>query len=219
LDGAVRDNGNPRESQQQTFITTGFFRKAKGEQRLSFGLVYDWMLNTEWGYEGTHPTMGQWRGQIEYALNGCNSVGVWGTVRDTTAFQTVRNLSVESRAINQASMFWRHKFNSGANSVLYVGAPENVRLNGDHSLLNWTFGANVEVPLSKRLALYANGSYSHPTASASAIASVESGYDVSMGIVWYFGGKAKTDALNGTCSTPYMSMGNNSNFLVDQVVR
>ena len=24
------------------------------------------------------PTLGQWRGQIEYALSGCNAVGIWG---------------------------------------------------------------------------------------------------------------------------------------------
>jgi hypothetical protein len=65
------------QTQQQTFVTTGFFRKAHGDQRLSFGLVYDWMYNTQWGVFGVDPTLGQWRGQVEYSLSGCNSLGIW----------------------------------------------------------------------------------------------------------------------------------------------
>ena len=45
LDG--RSSTNPATSQQQVFLTTGFFHKAHCERRLSFGLVYDWMFNDE----------------------------------------------------------------------------------------------------------------------------------------------------------------------------
>ena len=88
--------------------------------------------------------------------------------------------------------------------------------NGGHSLGTWTIGANVQVPLSDRLALYANGSYFRPSASAGAIAAMESGYDVGMGVAWYFGGNAVSHSINGRCWMPYMPMANNSNFLVDQ---
>ena len=42
------------------------------------------------------------------------------------------------------------------------------------------------------------------------------GYDVSMGVAWYFGHRAVSHAINGDCGLPYMPVANNSNFLVDQ---
>ncbi len=52
---------------------------------MSFGIVYDWMFNDNWGIFGTNPTLGQWRGQVEWAFNDQNSVGAGGCLRDQTA--------------------------------------------------------------------------------------------------------------------------------------
>ena len=209
---------NAAQTQQQIFVTTGFFHKARGDRRLSFGIVYDWMINNNWGIVGTDPTFGQWRGQIEYALSGCNSVGVWGTARDLGSVQTVGGIETEARAISQVNMFWHHKFAMGADSWLYVGLPERERLNGDGSLGDWTIGANVQVPLTERLALYANGSYFRPSQAAGVQAQIENGYDVGMGVVWYFGQHSISKSLNGACGLPYMAVANNSTFMVDQNV-
>lgn len=221
FDGWGQSVANNRStSQQQIFITTGFFHKPDEGRRLSYGLVYDWMINDSWGVYGTSPTLGQWRGQVEYALSGCNSVGVWGCVNDRYSQQTVVGtiapLAVRTAAVTQANLFWHHKFCSGADSWLYVGIPERSALTGDGSLGQWMVGANVQVPLSDRLALYANGSYFRPTASAGGDAAMSQGYDVSMGVAWYFGHRAVNHAINGDCGLPYMPVANNSNFLVDQ---
>jgi hypothetical protein len=211
----------PDQSQEQVFVTTGFFHKAEGDRRLSFGLVYDWMINNNWGILGTGPTLGQWRGQIEYALSGSNALGVWGCLRDRGSNQIADSVlfgpvDARTRAINQVNLFWHHKFDAGADSYLWVGIPDRGRLNDDGSLGDWTIGANVQVPLSDSLALYANGSYFRPSGSAGPIAAIEAGYDVSMGVVWYFGRHAVSHSINGACWLPYMPMANNSNFLVDQ---
>jgi hypothetical protein len=220
FDGRTSTTVDTARSQQQLFVTTGFFRKAKCNQRVSFGLVYDWMFNEEWGEYGARPTLGQWRGQIEYAFSGHNAVGVWGCKRDLGAQQVFTqglvNTTVTNRAISQANLFWHHKFCSGADSYLYFGIPDHGQLGGGGSLLDWMFGASFQVPLSESLALYANGAYFHPSASASPDAAIESGYDISMGIAWYFGGGARTHAINGRCADPYMPVANNSNFLVEQ---
>ena len=42
------------------------------------------------------------------------------------------------------------------------------------------------------------------------------GYDVGMGVVWYFGHHAVSHSLNGACGLPYMNVANNTSFLVDQ---
>jgi hypothetical protein len=205
------------KSQQQIFLTTGFFHKAKGDRRLSYGVVYDWMFNDMWGLGGVSPTLGQWRGQIEYALSGCNAVGVWGCARDLSSVQSRPfQTEITNRAISQANLFWHHKFCSGADSYLWFGIPDHGRINGDGSLIDWTLGASVQVPLSEQLALYANGAYFHPSAAAGATAAVESGYDIGMGVVWYFGGGARSRAINGRCANAYMPVANNSSFLVDQ---
>ena len=85
------------QSQQQIFVTTGFFRKADEDHRLSFGVVYDWMVNNNWGVYATAPTLGQWRGQVEYAFSDCNAVGVYGCVRDRQRRTTTADPAISSR--------------------------------------------------------------------------------------------------------------------------
>ncbi len=169
---------NPAQSEEQTFVTTGFYHKAACDSRLSFGMVYDWMLNSNWGALGTTPTLGQWRGQVEYALSGCNAVGAWGCRRDLGSVQTttllvpgVTNMAFDSRtrAITQFNLFWHHKFVSGADSYLWFGIPDHGTFDHDGSLGDWMIGANVQVPLTDALALYANASYFHPSAAAGVI--------------------------------------------------
>jgi hypothetical protein len=222
LDGYGRfdTNGRPigatAHCQQQTFVTTGFFRKAQCDQRLSFGIVYDWMYNTDYGLFHNDPQLGQWRGQIEYALSGCNGFGLWGAKRDLGSEQDVNGFTVYNRALSQINLFWHHKFCCGADSWLWFGLPDHGRYDGDKSFADWMIGVNVQVPLTERLALYGNASYLHPSASAGAIASVEQGFDVGMGICWYFGGHAKSNAINGKCWQAYLPVANNSSFLVEQ---
>lgn len=215
FDGRI-DGLHSASSQQQTFVTTGFFRKAHGDQRLSFGIVYDWMFNTDWGIVANDPTLGQWRGQVEYALSGCNAVGVWACQRDLGSVQQVDGFLVSDRAISQVNMFWHHKFECGSDSWIWFGIPDHGRYNGDGSLADWTFGVTLQAPITDRMALYANASYLHPSDAAGAAGAVEAGYDVSMGVAWYFGGSARSNKINGSCWTPYMGVANNSTFLVEQ---
>ena len=224
FDGRDSSFDHQAECQEQIFVTTGFFHKAEGDRRLSYGVVYDWMINNNWGVFGTAPTLGQWRGQIEYAVSGCNSFGVWGCVRDLRSQQRTRDVYgfpvfVETRGVDQVNVFWHHKFEAGADSWLWFGFPDNGSLSEDGSLGSWMIGARVEVPLSERLALYANGSYFRPTAAAGPDASIASGFDVSMGVTWYFGGQACSHSINGACWLPYLPVANNSTFLVDQFAR
>jgi hypothetical protein len=226
FDGRASAPAELSHCQQQTFVTTGFYRKATGDQRLSFGLVYDWMWNTNWGEFGTDPVLGQWRVQVEYAVDDSNGIGVWGTKDDLGSnqlFIAIPPITVEHRALSQVNLFWHHKFvSTSADSWLYIGIPDHKRLDqspppwGGGSLGDWTIGASLIAPLSDRLALYANGSYMHPSASAGPYASFDAAYDVSMGVAWYFGGHARSSGLQGKTAFPYMPVANNTNFLVDQ---
>jgi hypothetical protein len=215
VDGRTVSHDNA-QSQQQTFITTGFFHKANECQRLSYGLVYDWMLNNNWGVFGNSPTMGQCRGQVEWAYNGCNAFGVYGCLRDLYSTHYLNAYPIINRPISQGNLFWHHKFESAADSYLWVGIPERERLSHQGSLGDWIVGANIQVPFTSSLALSGNVQYMHPSASAGATASQEAAWDIGVGVVWYIGRNAVSHSINGKCWTPYMPVANNSTFLVDQ---
>jgi hypothetical protein len=210
------------QMQTQTFITTGIFRKASGGRRLSFGVVYDWMINTNWGVDATSPVLGQWRGQVEYALSNCNAVGFWGALRDHSHEQDIAFFEIPgvltTRPIDQINFFWHHKFVHGADARVWFGCAENDRLDIDEggSLGAWIFGMDIQVPISPRLALYANMQYMHPSAAAGDNAAIENSTDIGFGIMWYPGGNSKSRNLNGGCWMPYLPVANNSSFLVDQ---
>jgi len=217
-----RSTYNEASAQQQTFVTTGFFRKAVVGERLCFGLVYDWMFNENWGAYATTPTLGQWRGQVEWAFSESNAVGVRGALRDKISrehliFLDQTAIVLATRPVSHVDLFWHHHFESKADGFLWVGLTQDDRLSGDHSLYNCLFGASVEVPLSSRLTLYGIGQYVHPTSSAGTVASIEEGFNVGMGIAWYFGQNARNRTVHGAYG-PYMPLANNSNFLVEQGV-
>jgi hypothetical protein len=226
FDGRVTfDSNKEAVSQSQLFVTTGFYRKATGDQRVSFGMVYDWMFNDNWGYWGRSPSLGQCRVQVEYAVNELNGVGLWGAQRDLGSVQTDGRYTYYNRAISQLNLFWHHKFTcTAADTWLWVGIPDHGRIyqgtsaGAGGSLLDWTVGFAAQVPLSDRFALYANGSYGHPSAAAGYYGSIDQAYDVSIGIAWYLGGHARSCSLFGNTFVPYMPVGNNSNFLVEQHV-
>jgi len=208
------------ETQQQIFLTIGLFHKASRDQRISFGIVYDWMSNNNWGVYANNPMLGQWRGQIEYALSNDHAVGLWSCLRDRNVAQLLDNgILVQDQAINQINLFWHHKFvDLGADSWLWFGIPERGRFNTRQggSLSDWTVGIRLQAPLSDRLALYTNGSYMHPSAAAGWDAAIECGWDVGVGVVWSCGGSVVRHTINGGRWLPYMPLANNTNFLVEQ---
>jgi len=200
-------------TQQQIFITTGFFRKADAQERLSFGMVYDWMVNDAFGDDAIDATFGQWRGQVEFEMNDCTGVGLWGTYHDRYSRNSAGSVY---QSINQVDLFIHRKFQQGADGRLWIGLPTEDRLGSSSSLGDWILGGSIEVPLSQTLALYANFDYMKPSASAGTSASTEVNYDLGFGLVWYPGRNACTKALNGSCWTPYLPVANNGSFLVDR---
>jgi len=220
LDGQAGVAGSRLASQQQTFVTAGVFRKGYCGRPWSFGLVYDWMFNDNWGFFSTTPTFGQWRGQIEYAVSNRDAFGVWGTFWDRIDRRTVGTTILAARSIDQINIFWHHKFALAADGRIWIGIPERQRLDGTEggSLGEWIIGGDLQVPVSRQLALYVNVQYMRPSVSAGAVAANENSYNIGVGLAWYFGGHARSRNINGHCWTPYLPVANNSNFLVDQSI-
>jgi hypothetical protein len=213
--GRSSSTAHPSGAQQQIFITTGFFRRGNAGQRLSFGMAYDWMVNHNYGYMAISPTLGQWRGQIEWAFGAFNSLGVWATVRDRGYYRHTPENSMQLSPLSQLDVFWHHKFNEGADSWFYVGLPTSKKLGGIGTLGDVILGGSASVPLSPRLAMYAQAMYMWPSASPGPVAATQDAYNLGFGLAWYPGKNARTRTVNGGCWLPYLPLANNGNFLVD----
>jgi hypothetical protein len=208
--------------QQQVFFTTGLFKKANDESNWSYGVVHDWMFNQAWGAAAINPTLGQWRGQVAYATSAVNEFGVWATLRDKGDTNLDSNhVPIYTRSINQANLFWHHKWEMGADSWFWVGVPQDSRL--DHSLGgslgDFLVGGSVIAPLNDYLSLYGNMQYMHPSARPGSVADGESSWYVAFGLQYYIGGTARTSTVGGNCWLPLLPVANNGNFLVDAARR
>lgn len=213
--GRSSSSAHPSAAQQQIFITTGLFHRGNNGQRLSYGMVYDWMVNHNYGFMAASPTLGQWRGQAEWAFSGRNSLGLWATVRDRGYDRGTNQNPLTLRPLSQLEIFWHHKYVQGADSWFYLGLPTAKKLGGLGTLGSLIMGGSAQVPISRQLAIYANAMYMWPSASPGPTAATQDAYNVSVGLAWYPGRNARTRTINGGCWLPYLPLANNSNFLVD----
>ncbi|HXT58648.1 MAG TPA: DUF6666 family protein [Pirellulales bacterium] len=215
LSGRSSSTSHPSGVQQQIFITTGFFHRGNDGQRFSYGLVYDWMINNNYGASAVPPTLGQWRGQAEWAFSSFNSLGIWATVRDKGFNRQAPENALQISPLSQLDFFWHHKYAQGADSWFYLGLPTQKKLGGPGTLGEFIMGGSAQVPISPQLAMYANAMYMWPSASSGAVAATQDAYNVGFGLAWYPGLNARTRTVNGGCWLPYLPLANNGNFLVD----
>lgn len=212
------------QSQQQTFVTAGLFRRANETTPWSSGIVVDQMLGNNFGVFSTEPYLAQVRYQIAYAMSPCNEVGVWATNQLNQSSQTLgpAPFAFTTRAVNQANLFWHHKFELGADSWFYVGVPTNDHigppgLGPPGRLGDWIVGGMFNAPLNDGLALYGNFAYMKPSAPT-VLGVEEESFNVSVGLAWYPYCNARSRTVAGRTWMPYLPVANNGTFLVDQNV-
>ncbi len=205
-------------AQQQTFLTLGFYKRANERNAFSWGVVHDWMFNQGFGSQAVNPTLGQWRGQVAYATSAWNEFGVWATLRDKGATSTTSTGGLFStRSINQANLFWHHKYDFGADSWLWVGIPQDSRLNSvlGGNLGDFLVGGSVIAPMSDYVSLYSNFQYMHPSSASGNVGQGEASWYIAFGLQFYLNGAAYSQTVAGNCWVPLMPVANNGNFLVD----
>jgi len=201
-------------AQQQIFLTTGFFTKADADSHWSAGVVYDFMINTNFGAAASDGTLGQWRGQIGYALSTRNEIGLWGAARD----RSINQSDLTYHGVDQLNLFWHHKFEQGADSSLWIGVPDHTKLGGTGSLGELILGCTFSVPISDYAALYTNAQYMAPSSRPGDLGSTEDTWNIGFGIAFYVGGNARTRTVAGSCWSPLMNVANNGTFMVDSNV-
>lgn len=192
--------------EQQAFITVG---ASTSFDDFNAGLAYDCMLAKHFSIYDKSIAIDQLRFQTGYQF--CSEeVGLWGTVRLNSDHKHALGVPVSYKAINQINLFWSHFFNECSMGTLWIGAPYGNSFRFHHKAPGvLTAGFSLRAALADCLFVDAHGSYMRARKASGAEQSRNYGANICVGLTYTFGG----------CSSPYgasyMSLGNNSNFLVD----
>lgn len=208
---------NPPEAgtlQQQGFLTYGLYKRSDvccGD-RVSWGIVSDHFYGDEYGWTADEIVLHQFRWQLGYALNCHNEVGMNGTFRtanDTVGISSVgATINTQVHAMNQWNAYFKHQWEFGGNSSLYIGTFDGA------DIASWQFGMLNTSPLNDYLSLYGNFGYVAPGSSGGLTGSAEEQWNVSVGLIYSFGGKASSPNISGHQGLALMPVANNNNFLI-----
>jgi hypothetical protein len=203
-------------AEQQLFFTGGVYERSDicSGQRCSWAGVIDVNYDNHFGEQAQEILLTQARGIVGYAIDECNEFGVWGASRSN--WQRLRATpgggTFRVRGLTQASLFWHRNWAFGGDTWLYVGAAEEPA--------EWVLGLNGQAPLSESVALFGGFAWGIPSAPAGdPNFGVDQNYseeywNVSFGIVWYPGWKAKNDTVSGHAGLPLLPVADNGTFLV-----
>ncbi|HEX3657294.1 MAG TPA: DUF6666 family protein [Pirellulales bacterium] len=203
--------------QQQAFVTGGLFRRATPEVPVAAAIVYDGMINKNYGEFAESPYLGQLRIQTGYAVSDVNEIGFWCALHmNSDTHQLFNSLPIEWRGINQYNLFWHHKYvETAADTWFWLGVPEHSRLNGQGSLGQLILGSSGSAPITDRLVLYGNAAYMMPSAHPSAAGSTEDAFYVGFGVAVYPRRNARQHNVRGNPTEPYLPVADNGSFFVD----
>lgn len=209
--------GNQDQVTTQGFLTLGVFRNADENSHLSFGIVQDWMFNETYGVFGEDVVLDQWRALVSWSFNECHEVGVWGAWRGGNERRNVQNFGrVIWQAQHQLNFFWHYKWpRSQADTWIWIGLPEQDRLNANGTLGDYIAGAFATVPLNERLSMYTMVNYMHQSGNRGPAAAREVYWNLSIGVAFYPWSSTRTSDVRGHRYAPRIPVANNGLFLVD----
>jgi hypothetical protein len=207
---------NNDEAETQGFLTMGFFRKAKQESPWSAGLVFDWMLNNNFGVFNESPTLNQWRYQVGYDVNDANEIGVWGTVHGQDSTRVVPFMgSVTWRSMDQVDIFWHHKWLFGADTAFWIGAPLGNRLADGARLGSFIAGARGDLPLNNWMSIYTVVTYMRPAVGAGPAGGEQDEWSFLIGLSVFPRKDARTRTVAREGWSPLLPVASNGYFFVD----
>ncbi len=217
FDLSGREDGAEDYKAQQQFISTiGVFRRSNVscDERISAGIVWDYMHDNNYGEDGFAFDLNQLRGQAGYATNHCNEIGVWFTFNiddDIIDANADDNGPYAVRAQDQIALYWDHAWELGARTRILLGWADG---RGDI-----VFGARGTVPLNDRVALYGNLHFIPASASSGdnnppgTNGYAEDLWSIGTGVVWTFGcGGARQCDISGRYADPLLPLATNGTF-------
>jgi hypothetical protein len=196
----------------QLFITTGIFKRCdlsgNCPDRISWGLVYDRMITDNTSPCTAELDVGQFRGQVGYACDANDEVGLWGSFTDGSddSFSCL-GAKHTTRSIDQVSLYWDHVWTTSAETRAYIGIAENPG--------EFVVGTNAQFPLNNCFALFGGVHYILPSTSGGDPGFRDEIWNVSAGIAYYPGGNAIAKSVCGNNWLPLMPVADNGNFALD----
>ena len=188
----------------QSFSTVGIFQRY---DRWRWAMGYDFL------YESYFDQffLGQWRGRGGYAVTDNDEVGIWCTIaqqHDSGKFLTI---PVTLTPLTQGSIYWQHQWQAGTRTMAWMGVSEghgqvNLAL-GDlkRTGSQFVFGAEIDVPLNRYLAIYGQANFISPVDSGTV--------DSYLGIAFYPGGHAFP--VTRSPFAPLLALANSTMFATD----
>jgi hypothetical protein len=204
-----RDTFSPSSSEQQTFITAGFYKRSDvcNGDRISWGSVFDQFFGHQWGLFASEVYLSQYRGIVGYALSERNEIGVWGTVH-TNNDGSVAGQPTPLRAMNQANVYWRHNYDFGGQTMAYVGGVDRADVG------SWLVGVLGQAPLNDYTSLYTNVTFAFPSSKTGPVGSNELEWNLGLGLSYSLGGKAVSPTVSGQKGLPLLPVANNGSMLI-----
>jgi hypothetical protein len=199
---------DPDSLQQQGFITVAASRQVP-HSGINVGIAYDWMFNKNFGLFAVNPFFDQIRGQLGYLIPGGNEVGLWATYGIRMATEESQQVPLQFRGISQVNLFWCHYFKNNGYATLWAGTPYRRGLmyqSGRPGI--YTLGLQFSVPVTHSLSIEGHGAYMGSRGGAGITPAKNYASNLSVGLTYSFG-KRRIQ------KSPYMNLGNNSNFMVD----
>lgn len=193
-------------SRTQNFTSVGLFQRT--DNGFAWGFTHDFLNERYFD----RFTLSQWRFRVAYDISDRNQVGFTGMLRgkeDTGVFGT--NTSVRLRSIDQAQIYLRHYWATGAQTSVWAGVADG---HGENNAVlgrapgkddPFLFGSDVLMPLTKSLAIYGETNFMMP---------MDTGVvDAFLGVQWY-------PRANAFCArrgkfSPLMSLASPVAFAVD----
>ena len=110
------------------------------------------------------------------------------------------------RAQDQVNGFWHHNWAFGGDTTFYTGWADDPG--------TWTFGGFGQVPLNDNVALFGSTNYVISGESNSILGQIHETWNVSIGLVYYFGGKASNPSVSGYQGLPLLPVADNGTFAI-----
>jgi hypothetical protein len=205
---------NNSAAEVQGFLTYGVYRRSdvNAGRRVSWGLVNDVLMASEWGALANNLGVTQWRGIVGYATNPWNEFGLWTAIFGTDDEEYFQVSVI--RPSQQYNVFWRHNFDFGGQSMLYFGA-----LDGG-SNCSWVFGLLGQAPLTDYLGLYGSFVFAQPGDARGRVfgpgnaGAQRQEWDFTFGLTWFVGGKSVSRTVSGQEGLPLLPVANNGSMLL-----
>ncbi len=188
-------SGSVTEDQEQVFVTAGVFYR--GDMQLgsawNVGAVADFL------HDGFYDVqVVQVRGKVSYTVDFRNELGVWGSggVSDDDV-----NAALRAETVNQVNIFWRHLWNVGLDSEVWVGWRDGQSdADESNSQSGAAIGARFVYPITDGWALAIGGHNAFDSDT----------WNVWAGVQWNPGMRARQRFLGQNRHAPLFSVADNT---------